>query len=91
MAHRGSCLCGSGRYEIGVLPEDSYNCHCSACRKAHGAAFATFGFVPNDQFRWLSGEELLRTYAPSHHIFVGSKAPWHEVSDSLSQFDEWAS
>ena len=131
MAYQGSCLCGSVTYEIGVLPENTFNCHCSACRKAHGAAFATFGFVPSDQFRWLCGEELVRTYAsspstrrifcsrcgsqfggtdpsrsenmgislgtladdagvpPSQHVFVGSKAPWHEISDSLSQFDEW--
>ena len=25
---------------------------------------------------------------PSAHIFVGSKAPWYEISDDLPQFDE---
>lgn len=25
---------------------------------------------------------------PSAHIFVGSKAPWYEITDSLPQFDE---
>jgi hypothetical protein len=25
-----------------------------------------------------------------HHIFVGSKAPWFEISDALPQFDEHA-
>jgi len=27
---------------------------------------------------------------PRHHIFVGSKAPWFEITDDLPQFDEYA-
>ena len=26
---------------------------------------------------------------PREHIFVGSKAPWHEITDSLPQHQEW--
>ena len=26
---------------------------------------------------------------PEFHIFVGSKAKWHEINDDLPQFDEW--
>ena len=26
---------------------------------------------------------------PREHIFVGSKAPWHEITDVLPQFEEW--
>ncbi len=26
---------------------------------------------------------------PSSHIFVGSKAPWHDIVDDLPQFQEW--
>jgi hypothetical protein len=26
---------------------------------------------------------------PSGHIFVGSKAPWHEIADTLPQYDEF--
>ena len=26
---------------------------------------------------------------PSAHIFVGSKAPWHEITDDLPQYDEF--
>ena len=25
---------------------------------------------------------------PKFHIFVGSKAPWHEIADSLPQYAE---
>jgi hypothetical protein len=24
---------------------------------------------------------------PDHHLFVGSKAPWHEITDDLPRFD----
>ncbi len=27
---------------------------------------------------------------PSEHIFVGSKAPWHRITDDLPQFDQHA-
>jgi len=27
---------------------------------------------------------------PTEHIFVGSKAPWFEITDDLPQFDEYA-
>jgi hypothetical protein len=30
------------------------------------------------------------TIRPTEHIFVGSKAPWHEITDDLPQFDEYA-
>jgi hypothetical protein len=99
------------------------------CRKAHGAAFATWGIINPDQFRWTSGEELVQAYEsspgrqrcfcgrcgsalvsthagtvaevvvgtldgdpgmpPREHIFVGSKAPWYEIADTLPRFDEW--
>jgi hypothetical protein len=30
------------------------------------------------------------TIRPSSHIFVGSKAPWFEITDDLPQFEEYA-
>jgi hypothetical protein len=30
------------------------------------------------------------TIRPEDHIFVGSKAPWFEITDDLPQFDEYA-
>ena len=26
---------------------------------------------------------------PEMHIFVGSKSPWHDITDDLPQYDEW--
>lgn len=62
----GGCLCGRVRYRAeGELSEMHY-CHCSMCRKQHGAAFSAFGAVPVERFRWDSGEEQLRHYRGSH-------------------------
>ncbi len=38
-------------------------CQCSRCRKATGAAFATNLFVKAEQFKWISGKEMVGEYA----------------------------
>ncbi len=62
---RGSCLCGAIRYEAGPATGPMGHCHCETCRKAHGAAFSTTLRVPRASFRWLSGEEQLRSFESS--------------------------
>jgi hypothetical protein len=37
----GSCLCGSIKYQVELIPEKIFNCHCRFCRKAHGADYVT--------------------------------------------------
>jgi hypothetical protein len=128
---RGSCLCGAVRYEIAEPFEEMHHCHCSRCRKAHGAAFATFARTKRASLRFLAGEEKLRHFRsspavqrsfcgscgsnllgqfdalpqavwvavgsldddpgmhPQAHIFVGSKASWHTITDELPQFLEY--
>ncbi len=58
----GSCLCGGIRFEILGEIQHILNCHCSDCRKAHGAAFRTRGAVDPRSLQFLSGEELLTRY-----------------------------
>jgi hypothetical protein len=60
--YHGSCLCGSIQFEATNLSPQMAHCHCSMCRKFHGAAFATFGETTLDNFRWLQGSELLKSY-----------------------------
>ena len=43
---RGSCLCGGVAWEADGPFDLMSHCHCSICRKAHGAAFATYVAVP---------------------------------------------
>lgn len=130
---RGSCQCGGVVYEAEEPFVAIHNCHCSRCRKARAAAHTTNGFVPADRFRFVRGEDLLESYkvpeaasfaqafcrvcgsgmprirtdmgvailplatlddpparGADDHIFVGSKAIWHEIADDLPRFDEGA-
>ena len=139
---RGTCLCGGVKFEINGPLLRPLNCHCSLCRKQHGAAFRSRARVRRSDFKWIRGEELVTYYEatpgyrrgfcrvcgspilnraeahsrvaeshpqsldefgialgtldddpgirPESHIFVGSKAPWFEITDALPQFPELA-
>jgi hypothetical protein len=125
---QGTCLCGTLRYEIDGPLTSMMNCHCSMCRKQHGAAFATYAVAPLAGFRWIAGEDEVVRYQssaqgsrafcrrcgsvapgafpsmgivfapagnlggdlgrhPEGHMFVGSKAPWHAITDHLPQHE----
>ena len=125
----GACLCGWVRYEAEGPFQHFTHCHCSMCRKHHGAPFATLVEVGGHAFRWIDGERSVMRYPSSAgrdrrfcercgsvaptplsarvllpagnllgewgaggdlrglHRFVGSKAPWHVIADSLPQHD----
>jgi len=125
----GHCECGRVRFEADGPIEDFSHCHCSQCRRMHGAAYATFAGVARNGFRFVSGESDLTIYASSethervfcstcgsnilvslveepgaiylsmgaidddpprptgYHIYVGSKATWHQITDDLQQFE----
>ena len=55
----GSCLCGTVRFAIDGEPEDMSSCYCAMCRKAHGAAFATYLHCTPGELRWISGEDAV--------------------------------
>ena len=61
----GTCLCGAVQYRVNGGLSDAGHCHCSMCRKAHGAAFATYASVDPERFRWVSGENLVSLYEAS--------------------------
>jgi hypothetical protein len=106
------------------------HCHCSRCRKVHGAAYGSYAFAPAAGFRMERGSEHIVHYASSPsfarpfcarcgsvvpdgapsegrvavplagfdgdpgaravaHIFVASKAPWHEIAGALPRFDAY--
>jgi hypothetical protein len=125
----GRCACERVRFEIDGPIKHITHCHCSICRRAHGAAFATYGALSRKRFRITAGEDQLRTFVSSEkavrnfcsacgtplfwshlehpdvidvsigtvdgdpggrakaHIFVGSKAPWFEITDGLPQYE----
>lgn len=134
-AHEGRCLCGAVRFRVRSPWPFFAHCHCSMCRKHHGASFVTWVVVRSSSFELASGEGSIRRYdsswhlrrswcsrcgstvpsvlgdasffgevvdvpagnivsaiqeAPQRHIFVGSKAPWVQITDGLPMHAEWA-
>jgi hypothetical protein len=61
----GTCLCGAVTYEVRGPFNMMVHCHCSMCRKHHGAAFATFVGAPLMGFKRLTGEDRVGSYASS--------------------------
>ena len=65
--HRGSCLCQAVRYEIDGSVRLITHCHCSMCRKFHGAAFGTYATLRRARLRIVAGVEALTVFASSEH------------------------
>lgn len=61
----GSCLCGGIRFRVDRPLAPIQVCHCSTCRKAQGAPFATNIPVATSSLAWLEGEALLKTFESS--------------------------
>ena len=54
--YEGSCCCGRVRFRAQGPFGTFSHCHCTDCRKSHGAAFATYIGVRLAQFTFLQGE-----------------------------------
>ncbi|MCP6768815.1 GFA family protein, partial [Klebsiella pneumoniae] len=61
----GSCLCGDVAWEAPAPLEFMSHCHCSRCRKSHGAAFATYCMAPVESLRLTRGEDAIVRYESS--------------------------
>lgn len=61
--------------------EASHDVHCRHC------ASLLFSIVRDGTYVHVAMGTLLDepSIKPSMHIFVGSKAPWHEITDGLTQ------
>ena len=64
-AVQGSCLCGAVRFAVQLPVLFCGHCHCSLCRRAHGAGYVTWIGVPRERFSFLAGEERLARYRSS--------------------------
>ena len=127
----GHCQCGSVQYRVNAPAREYYHCHCSICRRRHGALFATYAIVDHDALVIEQGEDALRSFNSTpgvhcqfcgncgcqlfarddnqpdirwftpgtgdghpgarereRHVFVDSKAPWHEIHDDLPKWHD---
>jgi len=63
MAITGECFCGAITYSVSGKLRDARSCHCSRCRKAFSSQASAYALVNSDEFEWLTGEDLLTSYA----------------------------
>ena len=63
----GRCECGEVQYQVRGELTEYCHCHCSICRRLHGAAFVSWGGVLKDDFVYLSGEDKVRAYSFSEN------------------------
>ncbi len=63
----GSCLCGAVEFHVELPTLFCGHCHCSMCRRNHGAAYVTWFGVPNEQFGVDKGVDVLVRHQSSEH------------------------
>jgi len=63
---RGSCFCGEVRFTVTMPSLFCVHCHCSMCRRTHGAAFVTWFSVPSDQLALETPDALVRRASSDH-------------------------
>jgi len=66
---------------------DSPNGHDSFCRRCLSPLYS---IVRARKFVHIRLGSLIEAPSrkPDHHIYVASKAPWHEITDDFPQYDE---
>jgi hypothetical protein len=60
-----SCLCGAVNWSYDDPFAAMFHCHCSMCRKHHGALFVTWLVGPLSTFHWRGGTEQIVTWRSS--------------------------
>ena len=97
--YKASCLCGQVTFSVASFSDKAANCHCTMCRKFHGAAFGTLVGVAGLQ--WCSGESLLKEFTADNSTvrifcsacgsslgFRESGVPASELEVAIATFDE---
>jgi hypothetical protein len=76
----GGCLCGAVRFTVQLPSLFCAHCHCSMCRRNHGAGYVTWFAVPHSRFSVQRGTESLVRYQSSEH---GSRSFCSRCGSSL--------
>lgn len=96
----GTCLCHAIHFRIDGATLWCAHCHCSMCRRAHGAPFVTWVGAGEEDFSIVTGKRALRWYASSNDaergfcgecgstlLFRSRRWPG-EIHVALANFDE---
>lgn len=86
---KGSCCCGSIKFELASPPSMMGTCHCSRCRKLGASALV---FVEKTSFKLLAGSECIQRYqpeAPFKYIRTFCKVCGTALGDIFSENDSF--
>jgi hypothetical protein len=61
----GSCLCGQVQFQVELPSLWVAHCHCSLCRKAHGAGYVTWVGFDEEKFKCTQKIKKLKWYESS--------------------------
>lgn len=61
----GSCFCGAVRFHFELPSKWCAHCHCSMCRKVHGAGYVTWVGFKNSHFHLDQGKQELSWFESS--------------------------
>ncbi len=63
----GACLCGEIQFSIELPALFCAHCHCTMCRRAHGAGYVTWFGVEKSRLSLAAGRDHLAWYDSSDH------------------------
>jgi hypothetical protein len=63
----GGCFCGAVRFAVELPTLFCAHCHCSMCRRAHGAGYVTWFGLPVERLTILAGMPQLVRFQSSDH------------------------
>lgn len=86
---KGSCCCGTVKFELLKQPSMMGTCHCTRCRKV-GAS--TIVFVKKEDLKWVQGKEqveVLQPQAPYKYERSFCKVCGTSLGEILSDMDSF--
>ncbi len=63
----GSCFCGAVRFEATPPTTFCAHCHCTMCRRSHGAGYVTWFGIEKKRLEIVKGAEQLVRHVSSDH------------------------
>ena len=91
----GRCLCGAVAYRVTAPAKRLEHCHCTYCRHAHGALYASGALVDAAHFHIDRGSEELKAFTstPGNHRWFCGRCGCHiymSVDDMPAEIYYWA-
>lgn len=63
----GACFCRAVEFEVELPTLFCGHCHCTMCRRIHGAGYVTWTAVPPERLHWVRGQSKLERFRSSDH------------------------